>query len=492
MSLATRLRRVLRGLGLGAVAVVALGAIAHVGISAACRMRAPADATSLRVPIIETEGDVRRAGASFVRTNGGIREVHLSGDAAAIGAAHGALLRDRMIANEGDLWGELDRLVPLAPARMLLLDVGRLRYRTVDRGMPDARRLEIAAEANALAPDPFATRMPTYERLVMLHALYDIALSFEHSPLVGCSTFGLGPAATQDGHTLLARAFDFEAGEIFDRDKAVFFVKGAGTIPFASVSWPGLVGVMSGMNAAGLALVVHGGRAGEPRTLGLPVVFSTRETLERAHDVEEAASILAAQQVMVSHVVILADAKGRFAVVERAPGQPATVRRDFADPARVAVTNHFEGPLARDPKNEAVRAHTTTLPRRARLDELLQGVGPHQADVPRAVSMLRDHACAGGTACPLGDRRSIDAFIATHGIVADTTARTLWVSAGPQLSGKFVAFDLDAAFADDGRGPASTPRVIDADPILSDGRYPAARAHAIETRGEDQAKRGSR
>lgn len=489
----TRGKRVARAIAIGAIAIVTTGVIAHVAIAGACRMRAPDGAARVAAPSLERRGDVVRAGASFVRTTGGIREVHLVGDAAAIGAAHGTLLRERMIANEGDLWGELDRLVPIAPARMLLLDVGRLRYRTVDRGMPEARRLEIAAEASALAPDPFDGRIPTYDRLVLLHALYDIALSFEHSPLVGCSTFGLGPAATVDGHTLLARAFDFEAGEIFDRDKAVFFVKGEGTIPFASVSWPGLVGVMSGMNAAGLALVVHGGRAGEPRTEGLPVVFSTRETLERAHDVDEAVAVLSAQPVMVSHVVILADAKGQFAVVERAPGAPATVRREFADPARVAVTNHFEGPLAADPKNVAVREHTTTLARRARLDELLRDVGPAKADVTRAVAMLRDHACAGGAACALGDRRSIDAFIATHGIVADTTSRTLWVSAGPQLAGKFVAFDLRAAFDDDGSAASRpAPSVIDADPILTDGRYPAARAHALETRGEDQAKRGAR
>ena len=104
--------------------------------------------------------------------------------------------------------------------------------------------------------------------------------------------------------------------------------------------------------------------------------------------------------------------------------------------------------------------------------------------------MLRDHACAGGEACPLGDRRSIDAFIATHGIVADTTSRTLWVSAGPQLAGKFVAFDLARAFADDGSADAPAPAEIPADAVLSDGRYPAARERAIKTRGEDQAARG--
>jgi hypothetical protein len=351
----------------------------------------------------------------------------------------------------------------------------------VDRGFPEARRRELAAQAEAFQPDPFASHLPTYHRLVFLHALYDIALSFEHSPLIGCSAFVLGPGATKDGHTLLGRAFDFEAGEEFDRDKAVYFVREEGAIPFASVAWPGLIGVMSGMNAEGVAIVVNGARAREPRTMGEPVVFALRDVLERAHDVNEAVAILSSQEVMVSHLVMVADAHGGSAIVERAPGEKAWVRK-AGDPDRVPLTNHFEGPLASDAKDVAVRAGTTTLARRARLDELLSGVGPHQADVPQVVAMLRDHDCArteAGASCSLGDRRSIDALIATHGIVADTTDRVLWVSAGPHLSGAFVRFDLKTIFAP-GYDPATDapPQTIGPDPILSDGRYAAGRAHA--------------
>jgi len=52
--------------------------------------------------------------------------------------------------------------------------------------------------------------------------------------------------------------------------------------------------------------------------------------------------------------------------------------------------------------------------------------------------MVRDHKCAKGEACPLGDRRTLDAFTATHGVVADLTTRALWGSGGPRLSGRFV------------------------------------------------------
>jgi hypothetical protein len=320
--------------------------------------------------------------------------------------------------------------------------------------------------------------MTTYPRMDFLHALYDIALSFEHSPLLGCTAFGLGAAATKDGHALFARAFDFEAADIFDRDKVVFVVREDGKLPFASVAWPGLVGVVTGMNAEGVAVAVNGGRAREPRTTGMPVAFSLRETLENAHDTAEAVAILAKQEVMVSHIVFVGDAAGRFAVVERAPGVTATVRESRGS-APLAVTNHFEGPLGGDPRDVRVRQTTTTLPRRARIEELVAAVPPRSADVGRAVAMLRDHGCAGGESCPLGDRRALDAFIATHGVVFDLTAKAAWVSEGPHLSGRFVKIDLASLVSSkEGTLPTAELETIPDDEVLKDGRYAEGRERA--------------
>jgi len=178
-------------------------------------------------------------------------------------------------------------------------------------------------------------------------------------------------------------------------------------------------------------------------------------------------------------VVFVADAKGRFAVVERAPGEKAYARRP-EDPARMAVTNHFEGPLRGDPRDDAVRAGTTSIDRRVRADELLGAIAPSSLDAKGAIALLRDHKCPKGIACDLGDRRSLDALIATHGVVADLTDKVLWVSRGPHLSGAFVRFDLARAFAK-GHDPAADPppETIDEDPILKDGRYDEGRTRAL-------------
>jgi isopenicillin-N N-acyltransferase-like protein len=464
--------------GPGRTARAVASALLLSGLLVAIGHRAIAIFSRIEPPPIAATGPV--VGRSSMVTRAGLREVFLRGAPEVIGADHARLLRDAMASDEAALWGEYERRVPWWLVRVGILDWGRMRFRRLDRGIPEARRRELAGEAAGFVPDPFASRMETYQRLLFLHSLYDVALPLEGSPLIGCTTFGLGPEATADGHALVARAFDFEAGDWFDRDKAVFLVREDGAIPFASVGWPGFVGVVTGMNAEGVVVIVHGGRAGEPSSEGVPVAFSLREVLERARDTDAAVAILRAQKVLVSHIVFVADARGHFAVVERAPGLPAFARETASS---MALTNHFEGPLAPDPANVRVRATTTSIARRTRADELLAGIAPRSATPARALEMLRDHGCAGDPGCPLGDRRSIDAFIATHGIVADTTARVLWVSAGPHLSGRFVRLDLRELLSD-GHDPASDPEpdTMPEDPIMTDGRW--SPAHARPPAGE--------
>jgi hypothetical protein len=183
---------------------------------------------------------------------------------------------------------------------------------------------------------------------------------------------------------------------------------------------------------------------------------------------------------MVSHIVFVADGDGNVDIVERAPGQEAYVRKGHE---LLQVTNAFEGPLANDPKNLRVRETTSSDDRAARASELLDGLSPGR-DVRDALAILRDHGCANGGHCELGDRRAIDPLIATHGIVADATARVLWVGVGPHLAGAFVKVDLASLFAAD-HDPARDPppETLSEDPILHDGRYDAVMSARAKSAG---------
>lgn len=441
--------------------------LAHFAIVLGTRMSAPEIGPAASGEVEKT-GDLRRFGASYARHRGKILEVRLVGTPEAIGDAHSRLLYDEMVASESQLYSTFERLVPVKALRLVIFDVARVLHRGADEQMSPDRLHEIAAQARAFSPDPFAGYFPTYQRLVYLNSLYDIALGFEHSPMLGCTSFAVTGDASAGGHTLLARNFDFEAGSVYDDGKVVFLVREEGKIPFASVAWPGLVGVLSGMNAKGLSVVVHGGRARDTSARGEPVVHTTRAILSEASTVDEALALLAQKKPMVSHILLLADANGDRAAVERAPGEAPFVRRD--DGPRLPLTNHFEGPFASDPKNLRVREKTSTLPRRARLDELLGDKQP--IDVARAIAILRDKKGPGGVDLPIGDRTTLDAVIATHAVVMDSTDKVLWVSEGPHLMGRFIRFDLGQLLAPGYEPREDEPLVtLPADPAFEDGRY---------------------
>jgi uncharacterized protein GlcG (DUF336 family) len=197
------------------------------------------------------------------------------------------------------------------------------------------------------------------------------------------------------------------------------------------------------------------------------VVQALRRVLQTARNTEEAVAQLAAREPMVSHIVVVADARGHALAVERIPG-----REPFTKPLgpAAAVTNHLAGPGAADPKNQRVRRTTSSLAREARALELVKQA--ESVDARAAVGMLRDRRGADGSELALGDRDAIDALIATHGVVMETAARRLWVSESPHLLGRFVAFDLRRLLAPDFDALTAGPVVaIDADPLLESAEY---------------------
>lgn len=462
--------RLCRVLGVAALGLVAL----HLWLVLGSHMTPPSVAAQgSHAAESRGAGELRVLGASYLRKRGAITELGLVGDPEQIGHAHAQLARAEAVAIEGAVHEQFAHYVPWALLRWTIVDVARWRFRSLDADMGLEQRRELASYALAFEPDPFEVGMDTFQRLVLLSSLYDVMLSFERSPLLGCSSFVLRGGASAGGHTLLARNFDFEGPQVLDDRKAVFLMRERGRIGYASVSWPGFVGVTTGMNAAGLGVVVHGARARSPQTSGDPLALTVRELLGSCVSTRQAVELATRRRPMVSHLLLLADAAGDVVVMERAPGEPAFVRRPEGD--RIALTNHFEGPWANDPANLAVQQQSSTVPRRQRLDEILSNLrGP--SSVERAVEILRDKLGPGGEPLALGDRRAIDALIATHSVVMDLSERSLWVGEGPHVAGRFVRFELDRLL-DPGFEPspsAPEPVVsIAADPILEDGRLEA-------------------
>lgn len=432
---------------------------------------APPPVSAPREEALRFADGVTWVGPSSLERRGALWVMHLAGDPVQIGYRHARLTAPIMAAGDLHMLDLFATFVPSAALRAMLTAVVRARYREVDRGFPPARRAEIYGESVAYGDRGPAFLTP-YHRLVYLHALYDIALAFERSPLLGCTAFVASGEATRagttPGHTIVGRNFDLDVDPWFDLDKTVQIVEPTGRIPFASIAWPGMTGVVTGMNAAGVWVSVNGARAGRPDNAGVPVVFTTRAILEEARTLDEAITIATRDAPMTSHILLLADgASGESAVVERAPGLAPAVRRA----ALTVVANHYATPaFAADPKNTFVREHTSTLAREARLRELVTHAGGG-IDPTAAVALLRDRGSVGGVPLPLGNRNAIDALIATHSVVADLTAGVLWVSEGPHTLGAYRRIDLRARLNGTGPPRGEADGDIAADALLADGRF---------------------
>jgi len=248
-----RWRKIAATLGI----LAALPLLGHGAIAGCTAMQPPAiEVAPAEIHTASDDPSRREMGRAWARKRGLINEVRLEGDPATMGYAHMRLLYDEAVAIERDMHDQFAHFVPYRAARTLLVDLARIRFSGLDQRLSADYRREIAAQAAAFHPDPFTGLMDTYPRFVFLHSLYDIMLSFERSPLIGCTSFVVSGEATADGHTLVGRNFDFEGPQVLDDRKAVFLVLEEGRIPFASISWPGFVGTTSGMNAEGLAMVI--------------------------------------------------------------------------------------------------------------------------------------------------------------------------------------------------------------------------------------------
>ena len=451
---APRPRRRLRIAAILSLVFTGCFVLAYLGILRLTRIDPPPAPDGTVYPPVEVRGERSYAGANYLTRERGIWEWHLAGAPFDMGYAHGRL-GNRLITETDDyMFREMDRYVPSRIAMWLIRIGVRLRYRHLADHVPLDRQLEIAGQAAGYR-DLHADFLPTFHRMIFYHALHDITQGLEHSPLLGCSAFAAAGAATENGHTLIGRNFDFEGPEPFDREKAILFFKPAGKIPFASVAWTGMTGVVTGINAEKIFVSLNAARTDDKGKDGIPVEILTREIMENARSIDDVFRMVKDSPVMVPDFYLVADGKtGESAVIERSPSKIEIRRsRDLTVLANHALLPAFAG----DRENEHLKTYLTSGARFVRLNELVNAAHGH-LDVPGVLAILRDRKGQGGAPLGLGNRNALDAIIATHSVVVDATDLTIWVSQGPHLIGQYIGYDLrKELLGEDRKDPAPLP-----------------------------------
>jgi hypothetical protein len=266
----------------------------------------------------------------------------------------------------------------------------------------------------------------------------------------------------------------------------VEIVKPEGKIAWASVGWPGHVGVVTGINAQGIAVFVDPARTGDVRpTRGArPVALLARSVLEECKTLDEAVKLIEGTPTLGSAVFVLVDGStGKWLVVERTPSKAIAEKSPkqsaFGD---VLTTNA----LSQDPENDRARRMLASA---ARVDRAARLVKQPLGDVAAMAAVLRDRRSADDSERAHGHRGVIDDVRATHVAILDPASMELWVS-DPAADGRMRSFDLRHELRGEGdraSPPADIPAEPDAPRGLAAARAQLRMARAALDRGDGEA-----
>lgn len=162
-------------------------------------------------------------------------------------------------------------------------------------------------------------------------------------PMTACSTFTLPADAASDRVARFGRNLDFPALDVADKHSVLLIVRPEGRYAFAAVSWPGLIGVLSGMNEHGLTIANMEVDRGGAMPRAMPYTLLYRTVLERCRNVDEAIALLESTPRQTPNNLMLMDAEGNRAVVE-ITAEKIGVRRVDGRSALVS-TNHQRGDM---------------------------------------------------------------------------------------------------------------------------------------------------
>ena len=193
-------------------------------------------------------------------------------------------------------------------------------------------RPEHLKEAGALAKE---TGMDERET-VLAQCFLDL------SPMNACSTITLPASAAPDHVARFGRNLEFPSLGVADKFSTVFvYHPDGGRYGFVSIGWPGLIGVLSGMNEHGLALA-NMEVTRTPRFPGaMPYTLLYRTALERCKTTGEVIDLIEHTPRQTPNNLMVMDATGDRAVLEIKPDGVIVRRAPQTEP--LISTNHQRG-----------------------------------------------------------------------------------------------------------------------------------------------------
>ena len=371
-------------------------------------------------------------------------ELYVEGDPLERGRAIGSLTDSLLKKQEYVFFDKINDLVPSHFKKQVLRSFLKWYNRKLYLNVSNEFQTEIYG-ISRYAPKDLDYIAPNFLRDLYLHGAHDLGHAVQDLSMVGCTSFAVWGDKSEDGNLILGRNFDFNAGDAFAKDKIVAFVNPKEGYPFMMVTWPGMIGVCSGMNIKGLTLTINAGKSKIPLIAKTPISIVTREILQYASNIDEAIGIAKKSKVFVSESIMVGSSVDNKAIlIEVAPDEFGVY--DLANSNQLICSNHFQSDALKDNKrnkNQIINSHSQY--RFDRMNELLDENKKINPQI--AVAILRNKDGLNNLPLGFGNEKALNQLLAHHGIVFKPAQKLVWVSANPYQMGEFVCYDLNKIFS---------------------------------------------
>ncbi len=427
------------------IAIVLIVAVAFIYLFSVTKMQEPEhpeiSVSELTVNVVNDS--LMTCGDCWLKLNKfGIWELFVQGDSYSMGLKNGMLTKDLLQYQEKVFVEQINELVPSKfYLQFLRVFLGWFNRKMLDY-VPMEYQLEIAGISKS-ASNEFNFIAPPFQRIMSYHGAHDMGHALQSMTLVGCTSFGVWNGFSADSSLLIGRNFDFYAGDRFSENKIIAFVKPENGYSFMSVTWGGMIGVVSGMNAEGLTVTLNAEPSGIPYISKTPVSILARKILQYASTIDEAFEIAKEYEIFVSESFLIGSGKeNKVALIEKT-GKQTTLYNPTID--KITVTNHFIDSSLIQTEKEITNFEDASHYRMERVNLLIDSIVVFS--VEEVAGILRDRKGKNGDDIGFGNEKSINQLLAHHGIIFKPQEKKVWVSAAPFQLGTFVAYDLDEIFA---------------------------------------------
>lgn len=379
-----------------------------------------------------------------------LERVELVGDPESRGTTHGERFADEI---ERNVETYLERFAHLGVTEENVREHAAAFLPVIEDANPDyAAEMRAVSEASGVALDLVTMLNVRYEVIYTAWADEaeggdagatdpDAEETVPAAGVDGCTSFGLLPAATVDGHTLMGQNWDWlapVADTLFLMD--VRPDAGAHHLAFTEA---GIVGGKCGLNEHGLGTALNGlisERDGE-EPYRKPVHVRCREILSADRFDRALGAVLDADRACSANFMLGADDE----VLDLETGPEAYNALHPSDDGVLTHSNHFvDGDISRlGPTQEHGQ---TTLYRAERVRRALAREAG-DVDAETVAGALRDHFGRPGSVCSHvdRDRPEVEHMRTNASFVLDLTERTMLATRGPPCESEYVRYELDSA-----------------------------------------------